>query len=101
MTARRSVRRSYCQILRKVRFAVPNSYMIFGLALRITLMEMPDGFSDPLINRLRVDGHTQHGIAQLLRISLSTVKRYLVRYQASGSVAATVAKRKQSTFSGL
>ena len=48
---------------------------------------------------LRADGHTQQGIAQLLRMSLSTVKRYLVRYQATGSVAPTVAKRKQSTFS--
>ena len=48
---------------------------------------------------LRSDGHTQQGIAQLLRMSLSTVKRYLVRYQATGSVAPTVAKRKQSTLS--
>ena len=48
---------------------------------------------------LRADGYTQQGIAQLLRMSLSTVKRYVVRYQATGSVAPTVAKRKESTFS--
>jgi len=48
---------------------------------------------------LRADGQTQQGIAQLLGMSLSTVKRYLVRYAATGNVMPTVAKRKQSTFS--
>ena len=48
--------------------------------------------------QLRGEGHTQQGIAQMLHLSLSTVKRYLVRYAATGSVAPTEQKRLASTL---
>jgi transposase len=48
--------------------------------------------------QLRAVGYTQHGIAQLLELSLSPVKRYLERYQATGSVAPTVQKRMAPTL---
>lgn len=48
--------------------------------------------------QLRGEGHSQHGIAQLLKLSVSTVKRYLVRYAATGSVAPTRQKRLAPTL---
>lgn len=41
----------------------------------------------------RQSGHNQHWIAETFRVSVSTVKRYLVRYQVSGNVAPTVQRR--------
>jgi len=46
--------------------------------------------------RLREKGETQARIGELLDISISTVKRYLVRQKEKGSLAATVQKRAQS-----
>lgn len=46
----------------------------------------------------RAAGHSQHGIAKLLQVSISSVKRYLARYQATGSVAPTVQKRLAPTL---
>ena len=48
--------------------------------------------------QLRAEGQTQHGIARLLQLSISTVKRYLVRYQTTGNVAPTVQKRMEPQF---
>ena len=48
--------------------------------------------------RLRTEGYTQQGIAGLLHMSISTVKRYLGRYQTTGSVAATVQRRATSSL---
>ena len=54
------------------------------------------GYSTDLRERviaLREKGETQGHIAELLGLSISTVKRYLVRYQETGSVAATEQRR--------
>jgi transposase len=47
---------------------------------------------------LREAGQTQLSIASLLRLSVSTIKRYLGRYQTTGSVAPTVQKRNAPTL---
>ena len=49
--------------------------------------------------KLRAEGYTQLRIAQVLGMSLNTVKRYLVRYRTTGSVAAKVGKGKRSSIS--
>ena len=49
--------------------------------------------------KLRAEGYTQLRIAQVLGMSLNTVKRYLVRYQTTGSVAPKVGKGKPSSIS--
>jgi transposase len=54
------------------------------------------GYSQDLRERvvaLREDGKTQQQIADTLKMSVSTVKRYLERYQQTGSVAAAVQGR--------
>lgn len=54
------------------------------------------GYSTDLRKRvlaLREKGETQARIGELLGMSISTVKRYLVRYAQTGSVAATVQGR--------
>lgn len=54
------------------------------------------GYSTDLRERviaLREKGETQHRIGELLGMSISTVKRYLVRYAQTGSVVATVQGR--------
>lgn len=54
------------------------------------------GYSMDLRKRvlaLRENGETQARIGELLGMSISTVKRYLVRYAQTGSVAATVQGR--------
>ena len=57
---------------------------------------MTSGYSRDLRERvigLREKGETQARIAEVLGMSISTVKRYLVRYAQTGSVAATVQGR--------
>lgn len=54
------------------------------------------GYSTDLRERviaLRGKGETQKRIAEMLGMSISTVKRYLERYKQTGSVAATLQKR--------
>jgi transposase len=54
------------------------------------------GYSTDLRKRviaLREKGETQARIGELLGMSISTVKRYLVRYTTTGSVEATVQGR--------
>lgn len=41
------------------------------------------------------DGSTQGRLAETFSVSVSTVKRYIARYEATGSVAATQQRRKQ------
>jgi len=41
------------------------------------------------------DGSSQGRIAETFSVSLSTVKRYIARYEATGRVAATVQRRMQ------
>jgi len=45
---------------------------------------------------LREKGETQGHIGELLDISISTVKRYLVRQKEKGTIAATIQQRAQS-----
>ena len=54
------------------------------------------GYSQDLrerVVRLRSSGERLRRIAEVLDISVSSVKRYLKRHQETGSVAATVARR--------
>jgi len=54
------------------------------------------GYSQDLrerVIRLRSSGETLKRIAEILDISVSSAKRYLKRYQETGSVAPTVARR--------
>ena len=56
------------------------------------------GYSQDLRERviwLRNNGETLRHIAEVLNISMSSVKRYLNRYKTTGSVRATVARRMQ------
>src|SRR5512147_3035678 len=39
-------------------------------------------------------GSTQAGLAEAFSVSVSTVKRYIARYEATGSVAPTVQRRQ-------
>ena len=39
-------------------------------------------------------GSTQAGLAEMFSVSVSTVKRYIGRYEATGSVAPTVQRRQ-------
>jgi transposase len=41
------------------------------------------------------DGSTQKRLAETFSISVSSVKRYLARYEATGSVAATTQRRQE------
>ena len=41
------------------------------------------------------DGSTQARLAEIFSVSVSTVKRYIGRYEATGSVVATKQRRKQ------
>ena len=45
------------------------------------------------------EGKTQNWIAQTYRISTGSIKRYVRRYQATGSVAATVQRRQEPRIS--
>jgi transposase len=64
---------------------------------------MMSGYSTDLRKRvlaLREKGETQARIGELLGMSISTVKRYLVRYAQTGSVAATVQERMKPLLGG-
>lgn len=59
------------------------------------------GYSEDLRERVIKgwqSGKKQGWLAETFAISISTVKRYIARYQALGHVRATVQKRKQPTI---
>ena len=61
------------------------------------------GYSNDLRERIIKawqNGKTQGWIAETYGVSITTVKRYLQRYRASGSVSATVQQRQQPRISG-
>ena len=61
-----------------------------------------NGYSNDLRERIIKawqNGKTQHWIAETYAVSITSVKRYIQRYRASGTVAATVQRRQQPRIS--
>lgn len=61
-----------------------------------------NGYSNDLRERIIKawqNGKTQHWIAATLEVSITSVKRYIQRYRATGSVRATMQRRQQPRIS--